>query len=106
MLAPCSPTFRYYHLREICNELCGNLGLLVSGDTALSLGSFRPGGATWLYRATDSSEVVRVRGRWASARMLEVYIQEVRGISSSLPRPAGNIRCLIMCSGRRRNRPW
>ena len=38
--------------------------------------SLRPGGATYLYRCTDSPEKVRYRGRWMSARMLEIYIQE------------------------------
>ena len=49
----------YYHLREIFGAVCSNLGLPTSGDTPLSLGSFRPGGATWLYRAMDSPESVR-----------------------------------------------
>ena len=44
---------------------------------ALSLASFRPGGATWLMGATESAELVRRRGRWASFRIMEIYLQEV-----------------------------
>ena len=43
----------------------------------LDLGSFRPGGATHLLSATENSEFVRRRGRWASHRVMEIYIQEV-----------------------------
>ena len=39
--------------------------------------SLRAGGATWLYVETDAPDKVRFRGRWMSARMLEIYIQEV-----------------------------
>ena len=44
---------------------------------ALSLASFRPGGATWLITQTESAETVRRRGRWASFRVMECYLQEV-----------------------------
>ena len=43
----------------------------------LSLASFRPGGATWLITQTESAELVRRRGRWASFRIMECYLQEV-----------------------------
>ena len=43
----------------------------------LDLGSFRPGGATHLLTQTENSELVRRRGRWASHRVMEIYIQEV-----------------------------
>ncbi|CAE7262084.1 unnamed protein product [Symbiodinium sp. CCMP2456] len=43
----------------------------------LDLGSFRPGGATHLLSMTENSELVRRRGRWASHRVMEIYIQEV-----------------------------
>ncbi|CAE7933904.1 unnamed protein product, partial [Symbiodinium necroappetens] len=43
----------------------------------LDLGSFRPGGATHLLSLTENSELVRRRGRWASHRVMEIYIQEV-----------------------------
>ena len=44
---------------------------------ALSLASFRPGGATHLIAVSDSAEMVRRRGRWASFRTMEMYLQEV-----------------------------
>ena len=81
----------YYQLRAVFGVVCEHLGLPLAGANALSLGSFRPGGATWLYRSTDSPEIVRFRGRWASARMLEVYIQEV-GAASLLPSLAAPAR--------------
>ena len=37
-----------------------------------------------LLRSTDNPELVRFRGRWASSRMLEIYVQEV-GATSLLP---------------------
>ena len=44
---------------------------------ALSLSSFRPGGATWLITMTESAELVRRRGRWSSPKVMEMYLQEV-----------------------------
>ena len=41
------------------------------------LGSLRPGGATWMLHALESPEAVQRRGRWASARTMEIYLQEV-----------------------------
>ena len=81
----------YAQLRAVFLALCSELGVPGGAPDGLSLGSLRPGGATWLYRATDSSEAVRFRGRWSSARMLEVYIQEV-GAASVLPRVAPSAR--------------
>ena len=75
----------YYELRAMFNAICAEIGLPHGGPVGLTLGSLRPGGATWLYRATDNSELVRFRGRWTSLRMLEIYIQEV-GAASILPR--------------------
>ncbi len=43
----------------------------------LTLASFRAGGATWLISQSESSELVRRRGRWRSLRTMEIYIQEV-----------------------------
>ena len=75
----------YHELRAIFMAICREVGLPVGGADGLSLGSLRPGGATWLYKVTDDSELVRFRGRWSSLRMLEIYIQEV-GAASLLPR--------------------
>ena len=41
------------------------------------LGSLRPGGATDLLFETEDSELVRRRGRWLSAKVMEIYLQEV-----------------------------
>ena len=60
------------------------LGVPAGFADGLSWGSLRLGGASWLYRVTDDSELVQFRGRWASTRMLEIYIQEV-GATSILP---------------------
>ena len=40
----------------------------------LDLGSFHAGGATYLLQWTEDPELVRRRGRWASAKVLEVYL--------------------------------
>ena len=47
------------------------------GQKPFSLGSMRPGGATWLLHRTENSEVVRRRGRWISVKVMEIYLQEV-----------------------------
>ena len=43
----------------------------------LTLASFRPGGATWLIAECEDVELVKRRGRWASYRVMECYLQEV-----------------------------
>lgn len=75
----------YVQLRDVFAALCREVGVPAGAPGGLKLGSLRPGGATWLYRATDCTETVRFRGRWASHLMLEIYIQEV-GAASVLPR--------------------
>ena len=52
-------------------------GPAVAHHRALDLGSLRPGGATWLLQCTEQAELVRRRGRWISAKVMEVYLQEV-----------------------------
>eukprot|EP00435_Cladocopium_sp_Y103_P034882 s2166_g9.t1 len=47
------------------------------GQTVFELGSLRPGGASWMLHATESPQTVQRRGRWASARVMEIYLQEV-----------------------------
>ena len=42
----------------------------------LDLGSLRSGGATWIMLATENADLCRRRGRWASHRMMEIYVQE------------------------------
>ena len=48
------------------------------GQAPFDLGSLRPGGATWLLHQKESPDVVRRRGRWASMRVMEIYLQEVQ----------------------------
>ena len=43
----------------------------------LDLGSLRAGGATWALTMTEDAELVRRRGRWISAKTMEIYIQEL-----------------------------
>ncbi len=81
----------YAHFRLVFRALLQELRLPVDGPLALSWGSCRPGGATWLLRAADDPELVRFRGRWASSRMLEVYVQEV-GAVSLLPLLGAEVR--------------
>ena len=82
-------------LRLRLSRLLERLGLPSKdqkGLKALSLASFRPGGATWLMGATESAELVRRRGRWASFRIMEVYLQEVMSVTymSDIPEVAKN----------------
>ena len=66
-------------LRNRFKSLLTSLGLAASSSKerrALDLGSLRPGGATFLLQLTEDSELVRRRGRWLSARTMEVYLQE------------------------------
>ena len=57
--------------------LAAILGLPIGGLVGLTLASLRAGGATWFFGETRDLELVRWRGRWGTARTLEVYIQEV-----------------------------
>ena len=54
--------------------------------------SLRPGRASWLLAATEDSdsELVRRRGRWATTRTMEIYLQEVLYATfvERLPKPA------------------
>ena len=67
-------------LRSRLTKLLVKLGLPskpIESPKAMSLASFRPGGATHLMNLTESAELVRRRGRWASFRIMEIYLQEV-----------------------------
>ena len=46
-------------------------------QVVFDLGSLRPGGASWMLHSTESPQTVQRRGRWASARVMEIYLQEV-----------------------------
>ena len=67
-------------LRKRFNQLLLAVGLPTekkAGVAPFTLGSLRPGGATWLLHASESSELLRRRGRWLSTRVMEIYLQEV-----------------------------
>ena len=70
-----SATLRH-RLRSVLQKL--NLPWAAgSRPKQLNLASLRAGGATWLISQSESSELVRRRGRWVSQRTMEIYIQEV-----------------------------
>ena len=67
-------------LRKRFTTLLASLGLPTTKRGNLrpfDLGSLRPGGATHLLLKTEDSELVRRRGRWVSAKVCEIYLQEV-----------------------------
>ena len=66
-------------LRVRFRSLLAALGLPTSaspGLRALDLGSLRAGGATWIIQMTENGELCRRRGRWASVKIMEIYVQE------------------------------
>ncbi len=69
-------------LRGRFGKLLVALGLSgpLGGGRGLDLGSLRAGGATWLLQASESSELVRRRGRWLNSRTMEIYIQETSAL--------------------------
>ena len=84
----------YAQFRVAFQALAREVGLPLAGPLALSWGSLRPGGATWLMRKTDNPELVRFRGRWTNSRMLEIYVQEV-GAVTLLPSLPADVRARI-----------
>ena len=46
----------------------------------LDLGSLRSGGATFIIQSTEDSELCRRRGRWASHKMMDIYVQETMAL--------------------------
>eukprot|EP00439_Symbiodinium_sp_Y106_P084816 s629_g26.t1 len=68
-------------LRRRLDSLLDRLGVRpAGGQRAIDLGSFRPGGATHLLQISEDSELVRRRGRWASHKVMEIYLQEVAAV--------------------------
>ena len=66
-------------LRNRFNQLLRALQLPTVHQPALrclDLGSLRSGGATWIMLMTENPDLCRRRGRWASHRMMEIYVQE------------------------------
>ena len=67
-------------LRARFQRVCDTLRLPdgnKAGRKGLELGSFRPGGATWLLQSSESPDLVRRRGRWLSPRIMDINLQEV-----------------------------
>ena len=67
-------------LRSRLDKVLSKLGLptkTINSQKPLTLASFRPGGATFLIGLTESSELVRRRGRWLSLKVMDIYLQEV-----------------------------
>ena len=83
-------------LRARLDKLLARLGVYTArGQRSIDLGSFRPGGATHLLQVTEDSELVRRRGRWASPKVMEIYLQEVSAIQF-LPRQPPAVRAAIL----------
>eukprot|EP00438_Fugacium_kawagutii_P027450 Skav208101 [mRNA] locus=scaffold1681:249518:254098:- [translate_table: standard] len=51
-----------------------------AGLRSLDPGSLRTGGATWIMQVSENAELCRRRGRWASMRMMDVYVQETMAV--------------------------
>ena len=67
-------------LRRRFESLLKGVGLpthSIDGKRPFSLGSLRPGGATFLLLHTEDAELVRRRGRWVTSKVCEIYLQEV-----------------------------
>ena len=70
-------------LRTRYKSLLRALALPTEGSSemrALDLGSLRAGGATFIISSTDDSELCRRRGRWASMKMMDIYVQETMAL--------------------------
>ena len=79
-----APSEKLWHLspatlRRRFNSLQAALGLVAtdgSEDFIYALASLRPGGATHWLQVTEDAEFVRRKGRWVSAKVLEIYLPE------------------------------
>ena len=52
----------------------------IPGLRSLDLGSLRSGGATFIIQVSENAEICRRRGRWASHKMMDIYIQETMAL--------------------------
>ena len=70
-------------LRRRLDSALDRLGIPTSRNHTrpLDLGSFRPGGATHMLQLTEDAELVRRRGRWVSAKVMEIYLQEIAAVT-------------------------
>ena len=69
IFGPLPPTAKLWPLsaqtlRKRLKLILERLGLVTLGHKTFELASFRPGGATCMMEQTESSELVRRRGRW------------------------------------------
>ena len=67
-------------LRRRFSQLLSAIGIASGsshGARGYDLASLRPGGATHLLNITENSELVRRRGRWASTKVMDIYLQEI-----------------------------
>ncbi|CAE7243857.1 mok12 [Symbiodinium necroappetens] len=81
-------------LRARFQKLLSALGIppnAVAGVRDFDIASLRAGGATWLMGSTESPELVRRRGRWVTAKVMEIYIQEMAAMMF-LPRLEPELR--------------
>ena len=60
------------------------------GSRCLDLGSLRSGGATFIILSTENGELCRRRGRWANAKMMEIYVQGSMALQYLLMIPQHN----------------
>ena len=63
---------------------------------ALDPGSLRSGGATWHLQMTEDGEYTRRKGRWISAKVMEIYVQETASLLY-LNRIPPSARERVMC---------
>ena len=69
------------HFDHCHKALVAFFGISTEDGTGLTPASHRGGGATWLFEATESLDIVKWRGRWRADRTLDIYIQEVGALS-------------------------
>ncbi|CAK9000734.1 Uncharacterized protein SCF082_LOCUS6627, partial [Durusdinium trenchii] len=80
-LWPLSPQTLRVRFKAVCKAL-QLPDRFFAGMRPLDLGSLRPGGAaTYIMQMTESGDLVQRRGRWASFRIMSIYIQEVAAVS-------------------------
>lgn len=68
------------------------------GSRQFGLSSLRPGGASWLLSCCEDSEMVRCRGRWATTRTMEIYLQEVMYVTFVERLPAATKEAIHTCA--------
>jgi hypothetical protein len=87
-------------LRKRLADLLKAIKLPTDGSESqhLDLSSLRPGGASWLLSCCEDSEMVRRRGRWATTRTMEIYLQEVFYVTFVERLPAATKEAIHTCA--------